>query len=149
MYIKTKLKINIELIKSDDPIMQEKMNTINEQTIAKYKFEQKQKRIYGEINFKRLNALREQTIRAKLKNDVIALEHAQTEIQKIQDNPHIEHKKVKLSKEEKTKIKSAQKRAQREARKKLIGDEAYRKEMADEKRKQKAKKELLNELGKN
>jgi hypothetical protein len=48
-----------------------------------------------------LNALREQKSHAKLKDDIVRLKNIEAEIQSIHDNPNVEHKKVKLSTEEK------------------------------------------------
>lgn len=145
-YIKIILKKNIDLINSNDTNLLKKLETINEYSVAKYKSTEKKKKMYGENNYKRLNALREQKSKATKKNDIITIKNIEAEIEQIQNNPEIEHIKIKLTKEEKTKRKTEQKRLQREKRRLQIGDEEYRKEMSLNKKNQKEKQKLKQEL---
>lgn len=147
-YLQCTLKNNLNILTSVNTEEFDKKLKINANTIARENFNANGIKKYGEVNFKRLRALKEQIRLATIKKDIIKIKNIQTEIDHIEQNPNVEHTKKKLSKEEKTEKNKLKKQQERQNVKNTLGDIEYRKKMAKEKSDQRKKKKLLDELNK-
>lgn len=145
-YLKCMLHNTLELINSPNNIeLQEKL-LINPNKVAQHNYNTRNIEKYGEVNFKRLRALKEQLRLAN--DDIIKIKNIQTEIDSIEQNPNIEHKKKKCSKEEQQEKNNIRKERSRENMKNKMGDENWRRKMAKDKADQRKKKKMLEELNK-
>jgi hypothetical protein len=146
-HINTLIKHAVNAIKSENNDIQKKLE-INSNKIAKQNHANNMIKKYGEVNAKRINALKEQIRVANKKGDIVKAKNAQAELDTIYISPKEKHEKKKATQEEKKKNEKLRKQKYRELQKELLGDEENRKRMADEKAHQREKKKLQQELNK-
>ena len=145
MLIKT--YIHIRLIESKEYVISQK--EINSQNVKIKKHETyKQKNIqkYGEENYKRLRALKEQLRLSIKKEDTGKILILQQEINQIENKPNVELKKNKPTQEDKKEQTRLRVQKLRNKMKEKMGDEEYKKQHAKEIAMQREKKKLMQEF---